>query len=241
MGHVYADQNNWQAAADHFAVATELKADDFDSRINLAIAHRQLNQLAAAQEDLRQALQLDPRLPKPWYLYGCLMLESNRPADAIDPLSKATQLDPTNGDAFFRLGIALMQSGHGDTATGPLLQAAQLLPNSPEPLARLAWVLATHPNEKLRRGSDALFLAGRANEIAKSNSAETLDALAAALAEQHQFAEAITASQKAHQIAEKLQNAALAQQIADHLSHFQKNEPLRDSTLAGADVGEAIR
>src|SRR5205823_2524574 len=105
--------------------------------------------------------------------------------------------------AFFRLGTALMQSGHGDLATGPLLKASQLLPNSPEPLARLAWVLATHPDDELRRGSDALFLAGRANDLAKSSSAQALDALAAALAEQRQFDQAAQTAEKARLLAER--------------------------------------
>src|ERR1035438_5541476 len=54
----------------------------------------------------------------------------------------------------------------------------------------LAWILATHPDPKLREGAEAVRLAERAASLAGSNSASALDTMAAAYAEVGRFAEA---------------------------------------------------
>src|SRR5439155_22861794 len=190
MGRLYADQGKWREATDHYEVAAELRPDDYDIRLALAAAHRQVGERELAMNDLRAAQAINGNPMQPWYLEGVLLLECDRPTEAIAPLKQAVALAPSNADAQYRLGLALMQSGHGAAAVGPLMKAVELSPNSPEPLARLAWVLATHPDEKRRSGADALALAQRANALSKEPSAEALDALAAAQAEQKQFSDA---------------------------------------------------
>ena len=94
-----------------------------------------------------------------------------------------------------------MGCGRGTEAASVLLVALQRNPNSPEVLARLAWVLATHPDGKFRRGEDAMLLATRADQLTGSKNPDVLDALAAAQAEQKQFDDAAETAANAAKLA----------------------------------------
>lgn len=240
LGHVFADQKNWDAAVPQYERAVELDPNDFDSWNNLAVAHHQAGRPDAALHDLRQAVRIAPKSAQAWYMLGRLLLERDRPAEAIEPLATAIRLDSRRPDAHLRLGLALMRSGRGELATAPLITAVQMAPASPEPLVPLAWLLATHPDRKLRSGKDALYLATRATELTKSASPEALDALAAALAEQERFKEAADAAEKARQLAVTSGNAKLAEEIATRVARYRDSAPSRDPSLVGADTGDAV-
>jgi tetratricopeptide (TPR) repeat protein len=238
-GSLYAVQGDWAAAAEHFATAVQLKPHDFDSWINLAVASRQMNRFPEAQHALEQAVTVNPRVAQPWYMLGRLANESGRPAEAVEPLKRAIGIDPTLVDAYHQLGAALMASGRGGEAAEVLMYALRRAPNSPDVLAKLAWVLATHPDEKLRRGEDAIFLANRANQLTNSSKPEILDALAAAQAEQKQFDDAATTATQAATLARKSGDAKLAERIESRAAKYRAHSAVRDSSLAGTDVGEA--
>ena len=240
MGRVYFEQQNWEAAAEHFSVAVELKADDLESRLSLASAYHHNKQDELALEALRGALELNPYLAQPWYLCGALLLDMNRPVDAIQPLTRATSLDRRFADAHFRLGMALMRSGQGERAVAPLMRAVELAPQSSEPLTHLAWLLATHPKEQIRRGGDALFLATRARDLTQASSPQALDALAAALAEQENFDDAARTAGTAAALARQAGDATLAQQIEQRIRRYQSHQAMRDLSLSGADASDAV-
>jgi hypothetical protein len=116
------------------------------------------------------------------------------------------------------------------------MTAVKLSPTSPEPLHRLAWLLATHPDSKVRSGPDALFLANRASELTKEHSADALDALAAAQAEQRQFDNAAETAARAAKLARESGNATLADQITARAERYRAGRAVRDPSLASADT-----
>jgi tetratricopeptide (TPR) repeat protein len=235
MAQLYADKKEWEKAADHFEVAAERRPDDFDIRMALAAAHRESGQRDAALDDLRIAQRLNPRLSQPWFLEGVLLLESNRPADAVAQLARAAMLSPNHAETQYHLGLALMQSGQGHSAVEPLMNAVQLSPTSPDPMIRLAWLLATHPDPRLRHGEEALYFAVRADELTGHKSPQALDALAAAQAERLQFDQAAQTALKASQLAKDSGNTELSSQIDQRIQGYRANRSTRDATLAGVD------
>jgi Tfp pilus assembly protein PilF len=74
-------------------------------------------------------------------------------------------------------------------------------PNQPDLLNNLAWTLATDPHPEIRNGADAVKLAARACEVTRGAQPFFLGTLAAALAEDRRFDDAVTISQKAHDVA----------------------------------------
>jgi tetratricopeptide (TPR) repeat protein len=240
LGRLYAEQKNWTEAARCYQTDVRLRPDNLNAHLCLANAHHELGNRDAALADLQAAQQINPRLAQPWYMHGMLLLECDRPADAAKSLANAVALEPTNADAQYRLGLALMRSRHGSEAAGPLMNAVRLAPDSPEPLTQLAWLLATHPDPHQRRGSDALFLATRANELTRGASPDPLNALAAAQAEQRQFDDAVATAERASKLARSAGNAHLADQIDARLTRYRARQSVRDATLAGTDSSDAI-
>jgi Flp pilus assembly protein TadD len=240
MGRLYADQNKWREAADHYAVAAEIRPDDFSIRMALAASHYQGGDRQAALADLHAAATINPNHPQPWHMSGVLLLELNQPAPAVEALRQAAELSPADADTQYRLGVALMSSGQGAMAVAPLITAVRLAPTSPEALTKLAWLLSTHPDAKVRSGNDALFLATRANELTMEQSPQVLDALAAAQAEQRQFDDAAATAKKALKLARDAGNASLAGQIETRLQRYRGGRAARDPSLAGADAAAAV-
>ncbi len=240
MGQLSIDQKKWTDAVACYTKAAKLAPDNFNDHLNLAIAYRMSGQNEPAIAELKQAIAINPIESKPPFMLGQLLLESNRPVDAIAPLARSVSLEPTFADAQLALGTALMRSGHGDRAVGPLMAAMQLAPASPEPVAQLAWLLATHPNDKVRRGEDAMFLANHAMEMTRSASPKTLDTLAAAMAEQQKFDQAAATASKAAELARSSGDQKLAGEIETRLQHYRAHQPVRDTTLAGSDAGEVV-
>jgi protein O-mannosyl-transferase len=238
MGDLYLERGKWSEAADHYDVAVELKVDEYESWINLAVARRKLNQPREAAEAIRGALRINDRLSHPWYMLGRLHVENGDPAAAIEPLQRAVALEPTHKDASYQLGLALMRTGRGAEAITPLLAALNANPTSPEPLVQLAWLLATHPNPKLRRGEDAMFLATRADALTRSASPQVLEALAAAQAELRKYDEAAATADRAAKLARDAGDAALADKIESHAAKYRVRSAFRDQSLAGADAAE---
>jgi protein O-mannosyl-transferase len=238
MGKLFCELENWPAAAENFQAAVKRKPDEFDPWVNLAVANRQIGKIDEARRAIEQALKINPRVAHPWYLLGRLLLEDGKPAEALEPLARAVTIDPSVEDGHYQLGLALMASGHGADALRAFTAALQRTPNAPNVLAKLAWVLATHPDAKLRRGDDAVFLANRANLLTKSSEPEILDALAAALAEQKQFDDAATTAAQAATLARKSGDDKLAAQIESRAAQYRTRSAIRDQSLAGADAAE---
>jgi len=238
LGKLYCELEDWPGAAESFGAAVQRKPDAFDPWVNLAVANRQIGKIDEARRALEQALKINPRVAHPWYLLGRLLLENGKPAEAIEPLARAVTIDPSVEDGHYQLGLALMASGRGADATRAFTAALQRTPNAANVLAKLAWVLATHPDAKLRRGEDAVFLANRANLLTKSSEPEILDALAAALAEQKQFDEAATTAAQAATLARKSGDDKLAAQIESRAAKYRTRSAVRDQSLAGADAAE---
>ena len=120
-----------------------------------------------------------------------------------------------------------MADGKTEQAIGHLEQAVAAAPDNVEAMARLAWCLATCPQESVRNGARAVKLARRARVLSGSATPQLLDTLAAAYAEAGRFAEAVEA---ARQALEALQDGdtSLAKQIRERLELYTEKRPYRE-------------
>ncbi len=168
---------------------------------NRALAYIETTQLSLALADLQSALKLVPDFAEALNNRGIVHQRLQKTDDAVADFTAALKLNPKYVDALGNRAFAYRRSGAYQKAVADLEQAVKLSPLTYEATNDLAWLLATCPDERFRQPERALQLAKAACEMTEYQQWNTLDTLAAALAESGQFAEAskwaATAAEKA--------------------------------------------
>src|SRR5262249_28741067 len=134
---------------------------------------------------------------------------------------EALKLDPAYAKAYLGLAIAFKEAGRAAEAVAPLRRAVELRPDEVEALDELALILATHPDERVRDGGQAVKLAERAVGLTHAERSVPLDVLAAAYAEAQRFDEAVQTAQQAASLASAAGETRLASEIGAHLLSYQ--------------------
>ncbi len=141
----------------------------------------------------------------------------------IHPLDKSERNSPENLELKRRneLAIQLQRTGKFAEALQEFREIARLYPNDPMALNNLAWSLAANPKQELRNGPEAVQLASKAVELTGQQQAVPIATLAAAYAEDGQFAKAVEMAKKARAIAlltYQLRLAAITEQFMQQYS-----------------------
>ena len=165
---------------------------------------------AEAVPYLRESARLQPGLPAAWRRLGMALARTSRPAEAIDPLQRALAGLPGDVEARATLAMCRVQTGKPVEAVSEYRLALQHQPAQVEVLNNLAWLLATHPREEVRHGTEAVRLAEEACRLTDRRHPQLLGTLAAALAEAGRFDEAVATAQTAIQLAEEAGQAEVA-------------------------------
>lgn len=201
--NVVAEQNLGQA------VYEQGKADE-------AIAH------------FENALRIDASQASVHSALGVVLLETGRTEQSLTQLQTAVALDPHDGDAHYNLGNTLMALGQADQALTHYNTASQINPDDTQCLNNMAWMLATWPDALIRDGTKALALAARAVLLTANKEPRTIATLAAALAENARFPEAVKTAERAAQLARDQGNFALADSIRRQVELYRASLPFRD-------------
>ena len=155
-----------------------------------------------------------------WLAVGALLIpalgvfvlpenESTLPENLLQNAATTSSLNgsetnpPENPELQTRteLAIQLDKAGEFAEALQAYREAARLYPNDPMALNNLAWSLAANSRQELRDGKEAVQLAGKAVELTGQQQPVFMGTLAAAYAEDGQFAKAVEMAKKARAIA----------------------------------------
>ncbi|MGV3757221.1 MAG: tetratricopeptide repeat protein, partial [Verrucomicrobiota bacterium] len=227
MGLTLVKLQNFQAARSHFATAVELNPANSEARMNLGNILYLNGKSDEAIEQFRQILRLKPAHDGARNNLGLILMEQTRLPEAEVNFRQALQVRPDNTEAHFNLGRVLVKQGQVAEGYHHLLQAAQLAPTSPVASLHLAWLLATHPDARYRRGTEAVRLATQALQLTGGNDAPTLDALAAAYAETGQFELAIKTAKQASLLAQSADAAPMVEALDLRLKQYEKGQAWR--------------
>jgi tetratricopeptide (TPR) repeat protein len=137
--------------------------------------------------------------------------------------------NPTARDPRFYLATTLASAGQIEAALREYREVLRLYPDYTSALNNLAYHLATHPDEKIRNGPEAVRLARRACLLTANRSPYSLDTLAAALAETGQLTEAAVTARRALKLAESGGFWELANDIQRRLEWYDEQLPYRDA------------
>jgi cytochrome c-type biogenesis protein CcmH/NrfG len=146
----------------------------------------------------------------------------------VTHLERAVALEPDYRDAWRNLGEASGALGRRGPAAQAFRAALKSAPRDPVLLKRLAWILATAPEDDVRNGAEALAAARLAVEVTGGD-AVALDALAAAQAENNQFGDAAATVERAIATAQSAGPAELIPELQSRLEVYRAGQKVRDS------------
>ena len=109
-------------------------------------------------------------------------------------------------------------------ARAPFREAGRLAPDWPAPLNDLAWILATHPDAKVRQPEEAIRLAECAAVLSDRRDPTILDTLAAGYAAAGRFPKAIETAVIAMDRPGVLGMSELADQISRRLELYRQEK-----------------
>jgi spermidine synthase len=193
-----------------------------------AEAHVNLGRIAAihgrrdeATARLLRALEINPMSGSAHRMLGELLSKED-PARAIPHLREAVRLAPAMAELHEELGLSLAMTSQVDDALVEFREALRLAPDWPAALDRVALILATHPEPRIRDPDEAVRLARRAMELTDGKDPMTLEVVAAAYASAGRFAEAESSERKVLDIAVATGNDVLARAAQAAMERYRR-------------------
>jgi tetratricopeptide (TPR) repeat protein/mono/diheme cytochrome c family protein len=223
-----AEQRRFDEAATHFRRAIALRPDHAETHNNLGAVLWAQERFGEALEQFSEALGLDPKNFRAHNNVGHALASRGRVDEGIGHYRDALALNPDFADAHVNLGRALASQGRFADAERHLREARRAAPNWAVPMADLAWLLATAPDERLRHPDEAVRLAEQAAELTGRRNIAALDALAASYAAARRFEEAVAAQEAALALAVAAGVPRLAGELRARLERYRKREPFVD-------------
>ncbi len=182
-----------------------------------------------AERELREAVRLKETSAAAHANLGPVLCAIGKCEEGIGHLQRALALDPEYTPALGNLAEAYAASGNRALAAEQFALAVKASPDDSFLLNRLAWLLATSPEDSIRNGPRAVALAEKSVAITKRQDTMSLETLSAAYAEVGRFDDALTTGREALGIAERQNHEAVATDLARRLQLFEMRQKYRDA------------
>ena len=199
------------------------------ARLNYGIDLYAAGRLQDAERELREAVRLKDTSAAAHANLGPVLCALGQLDEGIAHLERALALDPEYTTAHGNLGEAYATQGKRALAARQFSLAVHASPDNPFLLNRLAWLLATAPEDDVRNGALAVELAVRAASLTSRQDLMSLETLSAAYAEAGRFEEAVHTGREALALAERQGNGAAAPQLANRILLFEARKKYREA------------
>ena len=213
----------------HCERAVRMRPTDPDAQVSLGNALFQKGRVDEAIAHYQAAITAHPDHFLARYSLGHALLEKGELDGAIEICRSALLLRPSDVDCQTTLAIALEEKGNPLEAIQHYEKALQLAPTSVPTLTNLAWLLATSPDASLRNGPKAIELAKQVDRLVGGTNTLVLRTLAAAYAENGEFANAIRTARSAMQLARMHGEDAVMTDLDQQIALYQLGMPYRET------------
>jgi protein O-mannosyl-transferase len=221
--HVFRD------SATCYRAVVERNPGSWVAQINLgfdALGRQSLDEAADHFQKVLETNLDNPTAAKRAHLaLSGILLGTGRTEEAITHIEKALQIDPNYAEAHANLAQVFLRTGRTHQAIAEYRRAHEIAPRSVGIQISLAWVLATSFDPSLRDGAGALLLAQQAERLSGTANPRILRVLAAAYAEQGQFAEATKAARRGWELATKRGDTGFARLIESDIALYDVGRP----------------
>jgi tetratricopeptide (TPR) repeat protein len=213
----------------HCERAVQMRPTDPDALVCLGNALFQKGRIDEAIHHYQKAITLYPDHFLARYSLGHALLEKGDLDGAIQVCRSALLLRPSDVDSQTTLAIALEETGNPTEAIQHYQKALDVAPSSIPTLTNLAWLLATTRDASLRNGLKAVELAKQADRLVGGTNTLVLRTLAAAYAENGEFANAVTTARSAMQLARMHDESAMMTDLNQQIALYQLGMPYRET------------
>ena len=197
LGGILLQRGALEPAAALFQTALRAKPDFPEGLDNLGIVRQRQGKLDEAAALFGEALKWNPKFANAHNNLGILLAQQGNASEALDHFVKAVGIRPSFAKAHQNLGLTLEGLGRTSDAVEEYGETLRWAPDSPDVERRLAWILATDPDPRVRNGTEAVRFAEAAVSATGDRNAQTLEVLAAAYAEAGRFSDAVLAEEQA--------------------------------------------
>lgn len=222
-----AERGHAEAAENEFIAALKYAPDGYKVHYGYARFLAAQGRREAAEQHFREAIALWPGYKLAYVGLGNLHARDGQFQVAITHYRQALELDPHYLPAQRVLAFSLVHLGEMSEAIPLLESLGKLVPGDTLVKAYLARALATAEDDALRDGTRALQLAQEGVVATQRGNVEALEALACALAEVKQFADAEAAAEEAALLARKQGQLRDAERLEAYLPLLRQRQPLR--------------
>lgn len=191
---------------------------------NRGIAHGKLRQHDAALADFEMAIEFDPDYADARHNRAVEFARIGDLKKSIEDFNAAIALKP-RADFYRSRGVVYENLGAFAKAVADYSEAARMDPQDFTSRNSLAWILATAPQDELRKGREALEAAQEAVKLQDSPSHR--DTLAAAYAETGEFSNAVEEQTLAIDMLRDLGAKDAIKDFERRLSLYQNGRPYR--------------
>jgi tetratricopeptide (TPR) repeat protein len=196
------------------------------ARLKVASLLHALGRFDDAITASREALRLAPADPEAHAVLGSALLNrAGQAGPVVDEVGG--ELSPPWAAGLSPGGVLLAEAIHH------FQFAVTLAPDSPDLLRTLAWLRATHVEEKLRDGKQAAAMAERACRLTDYKDPLCLLTLAAAYGETQVYGRALNIATRVERLASELGNRGLAERARTMQAAFRQQKPFRDGAMVG--------
>jgi tetratricopeptide (TPR) repeat protein len=198
------------------------------ARLNYGIDLYAAGRLAEAERELREAVRLKDTSAAAHANLGPVLCALGQCDEGVSHLQRALALDPAYTTAHGNLGEAYASRGQRALAAQQFALAVKASPDNPFLLNRLAWLLATSPEDDVRSGARAVELAEHSVSLTSRQDIMSLETLSAAYAEAGRFDEAVTTGREALALAERQGNGDAAENLARRILSLETHQKVRE-------------
>lgn len=212
---------------------------------NLGLLLSRTGRLEEARQCYLNALRLTPDFPDARLNLGFLLAHEGDVTEAVRQWTLTLKVAPRSHLAHYYLGCAYLQMDQPVKAAAHLRGSVRWRPDFSLAKHKLAWLLATSPNEDVRDGQKAVCLAEDACRATGYRSAAALDVLAAAYAETGDFERAGQTARRALDVLSSSPAAGsvpdggqcpVREEIQAHLRHYEQGRRVRVKGATGSCV-----
>jgi tetratricopeptide (TPR) repeat protein len=228
-GFTWAKKKDFDRAIADFTRAIELDPKYTRAFNKRGCAWLEKKQYARAAADFTQAVAIDAKFARAYHNRGNAMARQKDYEKAIADYTQAIRLDAYDALAFVDRSSSHHARGDDRRALADLTEALRRQPACTEALVDRAWLLATSAGTKIRDGKQAVVDATRACTITQGKEAYPLGALAAALAERGDFAQAVKYQERAQVLYKTRDDVTLGRA---RLELFKAKTPYREPAVS---------